>query len=199
MAKTVLFGLLAPYADWEAAYLASALNMLAPGAFAVRTVSVSREPVASIGGFQVMPDFDAASVPDDYAALALIGGMGWRGGAARGFLPLAEDCFRQGKVLGGICDAAAFLARAGALNCVRHTANSLDDLKNLGGPAYAGEALFAAKQTVRDGNIVTANGTAPLEFAREMLLALEAAPEEKIRGWYDFHKLGFYTAPMPEM
>ena len=102
MAKTVLFGLLAPYADWEAAYLASALNMLAPGAFAVRTVSVSREPVASIGGFQVMPDFDAASVPDDYAALALIGGMGWRGEAARGFLPLAEDCFRQGKVLGGI-------------------------------------------------------------------------------------------------
>ena len=34
---------------------------------------------------------------------------------------------------------------------------------------------------------------------RNPRLALEAAPEEKIRGWYDFHKLGFYTAPMPEM
>ena len=199
MVKNVLFGLLAPYADWEAAYLASALNMLAPRAFAVRTVSVSREPVASIGGFHVQPDFDVSSVPDDYAALALIGGMGWRGEAALAFLPLAKDCLRRGKVLGGICDAAAFLARAGALNRVRHTANSLDDLKSLGGSDYAGEALFVAKQAVRDGNIVTANGTAALEFAREMLLALEAAPEGKIRGWYDFHKLGFYTAPMPEM
>ena len=82
---------------------------------------------------------------------------------------------------------------------MRDTANDLADLKRWCGSACAGEAFFTARQAVRDKNIATANGTAPLEFAREMLMALEAAPEEKIRGWYDFHKLGFYTAPMPEM
>lgn len=46
---------------------------------------------------------------------------------------------------------------------------------------------------------MTANGTAALEFAREVLLALEAAPEEKIIEWFNFHKLGFYDAPMPKM
>ncbi len=46
---------------------------------------------------------------------------------------------------------------------------------------------------------MTANGTAALEFAREVLLALEAAPEEKIIDWFNFHKLGFYDAPMPKM
>ena len=55
------------------------------------------------------------------------------------------------------------------------------------------------QQAVRDGKIVTANGTAALEFAREVLYALEAASEKKIEEWYQFHKLGLYEAPMPEM
>ena len=159
----------------------------------------SQEPVASIGGFRVIPDFEVDAVPEAYAALALIGGLSWCSDAALGFALLVEDCRRQGSVLDGICGAAAFLARLGALNHARHTANELAGLKEWYGSACAGEAFFTARQAVRDKNIATANGTAPLEFAREMLMALEAAPEEKIRGWYDFHKLGFYTAPMPEM
>ena len=50
MKKTVLFVLLEQYADWEAAYLSSALAMLGEGNFEVKTVSLSREPVQSIGG-----------------------------------------------------------------------------------------------------------------------------------------------------
>ena len=75
MVKTVLFALLAPYADWEAAYLASAPRMLAPDVFEVKTVALSREPVASIGGFRTLPDFEVDAVPEAYAALALIGGL----------------------------------------------------------------------------------------------------------------------------
>ena len=47
--------------------------------------------------------------------------------------------------------------------------------------------------------IITANGTATLEFAREILKALSVASDEQINGWYDFHKLGFYNAAMPKM
>ncbi len=38
-----------------------------------------------------------------------------------------------------------------------------------------------------------------MEFAKEILLALQAASEDKITEWYNFHKLGVYTASMPHM
>lgn len=197
MKQTILFGILEQYADWEAAYLSSAITMLGDGAFDIKTISTTREPVTSIGGFRVLPDYETA--PKDYAALFLIGGMTWRSEAAKAFTPLVQDCKKQGRVLGGICDAAGFLGAAGVLNDVRHTANDLADLKQWAGSAYTGESYFLPRQAVRDRNVITANGTAPLEFAKEALLALQAAPEDKISAWYDFHKLGFYCAPMPEM
>ena len=54
------------------------------------------------------------------------------------------------------------------------------------------------KEAGSDGRIVTANGTASLEFSREVLLALEAAPENEIMDWYRFHKLGYYEASVPD-
>ena len=50
--------------------------------------------------------------------------------------PLVEKCLSDGKILGGICDASAFLGTIGALNHVRHTSNDLDDLKQWAGGAY---------------------------------------------------------------
>ena len=109
-----------------------------------------------------------------------------------------EKCLEKGKVLGGICDASGFLGTAGILNNVNHTSNDLNDLKQWAGKAYTGEQKYVMRQAVRDGNIVTANGTAPLEFAKEVLFALKAAPEKVITEWYNFHKLGWYNVSMPE-
>lgn len=124
-------------------------------------------------------------MPDDYEALILIGGMAWRTKEAR-------------KILGGICDASAFLGTIGVLNNVNHTSNDLNDLKQWAGKAYTGEAQYLKKQAVSDKNIITANGTAALEFAKEVMLTLKAAPENKIIEWYNFHKLGCYKAAMPQ-
>lgn len=197
--KKILFVILEQFADWEAAYISSAITMLGREQFEIKTVSLTTDSVQSIGGFKVLPDYDIAFVPDDYAAVVLIGGLSWRNEEASRIIPLAEECYRKGRVLGGICDAAAFLGTAGLLNNVAHTSNGLSDLKQWAGSAYKGEEKHIARQAVRDKNVVTANGTAPLEFARELLLALNAADKEKIDGWYNFHKLGFYAAPMPEM
>ena len=198
MKKCILFVLLEQYADWEAAYLSSALSMLGRGEYEAKTVSLNREPVSSIGGFRVLPDFDIHSIPDDYEALILIGGMSWRKEEAGKIKPLVENCLKAEKVLGGICDVSAFLAAAGALNEVCHTSNDLNDVKQWAGEAYTGEKKYIMRQAVRDRNVVTANGTAPLEFAREVMLALKAAPEKAITEWYDLHKLGYYNAPMPQ-
>lgn len=199
MKKTILFLILQQFADWEAAYISSALTMLGQGQYEIKTVSLSKDPVSSIGGFQVLPDYDTVSVPKGYEALILIGGMTWRSENTDPIKKLVEECCQKGKVLGGICDASAFLGTIGVLNTVNHTSNDLNDLKQWAGASYTGETKFIAKQAVRDVNIITANGTAPMEFAKEILFALQAASEEKISEWYDFHKLGVYTAPMPRM
>ncbi len=199
MKKTLLFVILQQYADWEAAYLSSAISMLGQGEYEIKTVSLSKDCVQSIGGFKVLPDYDIASVPNDYEALILIGGMTWRNENTQQIEMLVKDCAQKGKVLGGICDASAFLGTVGVLNDVYHTSNNLNDLKQWASSIYTGESKYIAKQAVRDGNTITANGTAPLEFAKEILFALNVSSEEKIMDWYNFHKLGYYTAPMPNM
>ncbi|CVI65229.1 putative protease YdeA [Clostridiales bacterium CHKCI001] len=199
MKKTILFVILQQYADWEAAYISSAITMLGQGQYDIKTVSLSKDYVQSIGGFRILPDYDIKSVPNDYDAVVLIGGMTWRNEDAWQVKVLVEDCNQKGKILGGICDASAFLGTVGVLNDVIHTSNDLNDLKQWAGSIYTGEEKYVARQAVRDRNIITANGTAPMEFAKEILLALNVASEEKVVDWYNFHKLGLYVAPIPKM
>ena len=51
--------------------------------------------------------------------------------------------------------------------------------------------LYEERQAVRDGNVVTANGTGQLEFTCECLLALAADTPEAIEASYKFNKEGF--------
>ena len=106
--------------------------------------------------------------------------------------PLVLQCVEKGRVLGGICDAASFLGTLGVLNTVKHTCNDLKDMEAWAKDAYTGRALHQKKQAVRDQNIVTANGTAALEFAREILFALDIADEKSIMDSYAFFKNGLY-------
>ena len=191
--KTVLLVLLEQYADWEAAYVSTAVHMLGQGKFVVKTVSLSKEPVTSIGGMRAVADYTVGSAPKDYDALLLIGGLCWREERAQQMIPLVEHCVKRGKVLGGICDAAAFLASIGVLDSVKHTGNRLSALQEWKGTKYKGAENYQARQAVFDRNIITANGSAPLEFAREVLTALHVAEEAMIEDWYVLHKLGYYN------
>ena len=198
MKKTILFVILQQYADWEAAYLSSGINMLGDGSYEIKTVSLTNESIASIGGFHTVPDYDIKSISSEYEALILIGGMTWRDEKAKQIKLLVEECFNKGKVLGGICDASAFLGTVGILNNVNHTSNDLNDLKKWAGNSYTGEEKYIMQQAVSDKNVITANGTAALEFAKEVMLSLKVAPENNIIEWYNFHKLGYYNAVMHE-
>lgn len=195
--KKILYVILEQWADWELSYISSAVNMLGQGKFENKTVSLTKNAVTSIGGIKCLPDYDLQHIPSNYAAVILIGGMSWHSETALQVKPLAESCIESGKVLGAICDACRFLGSIGALNNAKHTANDLNELKQYS--VYRNEQGFIHRQAVSDNNIITANGTATLEFAQEILRALSIADEEQIKGWYDFHKLGFYNAPMPKM
>lgn len=195
--KKILYVILEKWADWELAYISSAVNMLGGGNFENKTVSLTKDFVTSIGGVKCLPDYDLQSVPSNYDALILIGGMSWHNENAMQIKPLIDACIKKDKVLGAICDACRFLGSVGALNGAKHTANDLNELKQYS--AYTNEQGFVHRQAVSDNNVITANGTAALEFAQEILKALSVASDEQIKGWYDFHKLGFYNAAMPRM
>ena len=195
--RKILYVVLDQWADWELAYISSAVNMLGQGKFENKIVSLTKDAVSSIGGVKCLPDYDLKNAPSDYDALILIGGMCWHNDAALQIKPLVEDCIKKGKVLGAICDACRFLGSIEALNNCKHTANDLNELMQYS--CYSNGQNFIHRQAVSDNKVVTANGTAALEFAQEILRALSVASEQTIKGWYDFHKLGFYTAAMPKM
>lgn len=191
--KEILFVLLREFAEWETSPLAAAINQSED--FCVRSVSTSLAPVRSIGGFSVNPDYDVAqALTRDFAGLLLIGGDAWRTPEAQQVTLLVERAMEKQVLLGAICDASVYLGSLGLLNHIAHTSNQLEDLEAYAGSAYTGKALYRFQQAVRCGNIVTANGTAGLEFAKEVLLGLGVMAEPEAEQWYRFYKLGYYKA-----
>lgn len=196
MKQEVLFILLNEYADWEGAFLSISLNTgVIPGneiKYIPKTVTPTLEGVRSIGGFRTMPDYSFQTMPADYAALILIGGMQWKSPEAELVAPIVQEALKRGKIVGAICNAASFLCSHGFLNDVKHTGNTLSQLKLWGGDPYTNEAGYQEKQAVSDKNIVTANGTGHLEFARELLLLLNADTPENIEASYNYYKTDLY-------
>lgn len=189
MRKTVLILLTDQYADWEASYVAAELQ--APhSAYQVKTVTLDGKPVSSIGGFRVLPDYSLADTETiDIHILILPGGNTWRRPETVPVKDLVAHCVTNNIPVAAICDATVFLGRYGFLDSVKHTSNSLENLKE-GAPDYVGETDYIHAQSVLCGNLITANGTAPLEFARNILKLLRVREDEKIDDWYHFFKVG---------
>lgn len=196
MKQKVLFILLDEYADWEGAFLSSSLNAgVMPGSeikYVTKTVAPTLDEIHSLGGFRTLPDYSFHTMPDDYAALILIGGMQWQSPNAEEVVPILQKALQQEKIVGAICNAASFMCAHGLLNHIRHTGNTLEQLKLWGGEQYANEEGYQERQAVSDHNIVTANGTGYMEFTRELLLLLQADTKERIEASYKFNKNGFY-------
>lgn len=193
--QEILFVVLEQYADWEAAAIAAALNEdpeQGDKKYIVKTVSLDGQPVTSIGGFKVLPDYSVDTAPEEFAGLILIGGNSWRKEESRKVLELVEKAQQKDVVVGAICDATVFMGMNGKLNSAQHTSNKLGSLKEAAGSNYTAERHYQEQQAVRDGKLITANGSAYLEFGKEILYALNAAPEEEIEEWYSFFKKGYY-------
>ena len=191
--KEVLFVVLDQYADWEYSFLAAALEDGIKGKvspFKVKTLSLSRTPVKSIGGFTTIPDYSIEDLPLDSAGIVLIGGKSWRTEEAKQIAPLVRQAYVEGKTIGAICDATVFLGMNGLLNERKHTSNMLEVLKQGAKESYTNSENYIHEQAVRDLNLVTANGTGYLEFTREMLFALDAYPSDYIENYYKFNKYG---------
>lgn len=196
MSNEILYILLPDYAAHEAVYLSQAIAsdeyaLKEHPRYVNKVVAPTLEPVKSIGGFRTLPDYSFDTMPDDYAALVLIGGFGWTMPVAERVIPIVKQAVENGKIVGAICNGASFMAKCGLLNNVRHTGNGPEQLQGWGGENYTNPEGYVHAQAVSDKNIVTANGSAALEFARELLLLLENDTPERIEMYYQFNKQGF--------
>ena len=191
MKKEILVFIFNGYADWESAYVCSELNK-SESRYVIKTLSFDKEPKVSMGGFRVIPDYSIDDYPEDFAMLLLIGGNAWMEGKNNDIKIVVDYAVNKHIPVGAICGATLFMGENGYLDNRKHSSNTLEFLK-VQAPHYKGENNYVERQVVSDNNIITANGTAASEFAKEIMLNLKTASVDKIEEWYKFNKYGFYN------
>lgn len=185
--KNALFLLLDEFADWEGSYLSSTLNQ--SEFWSVKTIS-TEENVVSLGGLSVLIDYVIGSEPKDYNLLVMIGGNSWDNNNDE-LLKFVGEAFEKDVVIGAICGAVDYLAKNGFLNDYKHTGNSVYLWNDY--DLYTSADKFIEEQAVKDRNLVTANGTAPLEFTELVLKLVEFDQPEKIEKTMFMNRHGFYN------
>ncbi|MFQ3843239.1 type 1 glutamine amidotransferase family protein [Staphylococcus pseudoxylosus] len=184
--KKALFLLLDEFADWEGSYLSSTLNQ--SDTWSVNTISIDKK-VASLGGLSVLIDYIIGDEPKDYNLLVMVGGNSWNNDSEK-LLNFVEEAFNKNIVIGAICGAVDYLARNGFLNKYKHTGNSVYIWQNY--KKYKPENEFLEKQSVSDNMLITANGTAPLEFTESILREIDFDSDKNIEKTMFMNRFGFY-------
>lgn len=178
--------------DWEYGYLIAGINnpqlQKTPRRFMVKTVSLSDEPITTMGGLRVTPDLTLGKLkPSGSVMLVLPGGIAWDMQKNKEAAQLAAEFFAKGTPVAAICGATVGLASVGVLDGVPHTSNSKDYIAATG---YKGGAFFRNKPAVKSGTLITASAMSPLEFAREVFSTLDVYSEAVLAAWYSLHKTG---------
>jgi putative intracellular protease/amidase len=187
--KTVLLFVFDGFSDWEMAY--AAVGIRKSGVFKLITLAMQKEPVETMGGLTVVPDLDFfhGDLQDidasNTAMLLLPGGDAWMENGNDEIVPLIRHCLSHGIPVAAICGASIFLARLGLLNTVDHTSNDLEFLIRAA-PAYRGSPHFKREPSVSDAGIITAGGTAPIEFAAHIFETLGIADDEPLKQWFQY-------------
>jgi len=158
------------FADWEVSQLTASAR--SEFGFEVVSATPGALSVTSMGGLRIAPDAAVEDLdPARFDGLVICGGTSWERGIAPELTPVITAFSGADRVVGAICAATLALGRAGVLDTVAHTSNSLAFID--GTPGYRGHAHYRdTPQAVRCGRIVTAPGTAPITFTTEIYRAL---------------------------
>lgn len=179
-------------ADWETGFAIAGINnpdmQLHPGRYQVQTVGLNNEPVKTIGGVTIIPDLALNQLePSQSAMLILSGGEAWDEGKNYEILELVKNFLQADIPIAAICGATSGLARAGILADKYHTSNAPEYLQETN---YRGAAFYQNQPVVTDGNLITANSTAPLDFAYHIFKKLDVYDAPILEAWYGLFKTG---------
>jgi putative intracellular protease/amidase len=189
-------------ADWQPGLAVAHLvghphRHRAPGGIALQTVGATRDPVRTTAGVRIVPDLTLDELePADSAMLILAGGDAWvplydlrvepEPGAEvpdllMDFARKARSFVDAGVPVAAIGGATSGLARVGLLDDRVHTSDVPAFLERTG---YRGAEHFRGGLAVTDGDVITASGIAPVEFAREVFARLDVFEPEVLDTWY---------------
>lgn len=179
-------------ADWEIGFVLPELNsgrFFREGAtrYQVKTVGANLDAVVTMGGLRIMPDTTVKGIsPDDAAMLILPGGTTWQAPHHAQIVETAKRLSASGVSIAAICAATMAIAEAGMLDSCKHTSNALSLLQACC-PSYRGEANYLDEPAVTGGSIITAGGTAPLEFAYHILKHLDVFRDVTLDAWFKLY------------
>jgi putative intracellular protease/amidase len=191
MSRNVYIFLFDGFSDWEIGFLTPEIKKNRE--FELVTFSKTGSAVRSMGGLKVSPDLSMDKLnPAEVSLLILPGGDAWESGSLSYMEDLVRQLNTESKTIAAICAATTFLGRLGLLDHVRHTSNGLDYLKYIA-PNYLGDKNYDTKLAVRDRNLITATGIAPIEFAKEIFLDIGLRDENYIGKWFQLFKHGVWV------
>ena len=191
MKKKIFLFLFDGFSDWEIAYLTPEIKKSKE--FELIFFSKDRKPILSMGGLQIIPTTSLSELNfNDLEMLILPGGTAWEKGKNEEIEKITKDVFEKGKPIAAICAATTYLGQLGLLNDLKHTSNDLNYLKGIA-PRYCGDKNYQNSLVVTDRNIITANGIAPIEFAREIFKTIGLYSSDNIEKWFQLFKNGIWS------
>ena len=188
--KSVYVFLFDGFSDWELGYVMPELRK--SRLYDLRTFSFEGSGIVSMGGFSIQPDLSMGAVEvSEMAMLILPGGDSWEEHALGKIIPLVQQVYDAEISIAAICGATVIMAEMGLLNDIDHTSNAREYLKAIAA-GYKGENNYSESRAVNQGNIITASGIAPVEFAREIFKELKLYEEQAIESWYQLFRNGIW-------
>ncbi|WP_232728022.1 MULTISPECIES: type 1 glutamine amidotransferase family protein [Methanobacterium] len=177
-------------ADWEISFLTS--ELVSKRYFknqnedvTILKVGSTKAPIKTLGGMIINPDITVNEM-DINDLLILPGADTWFEQDNQKIIKVAKDRIEKGLKIAAICGATGALAKAGALNNKKHTSNDIEYLKMFS-PEYTGEAYYVNEPVIKDENLITASGLAPIEFTYEIIKQLDLFSEETLSAWYNLY------------
>ena len=113
------------------------------------------------------------------------GGSAWEDDRNTEITELLRHCVAVGIPVAAICGATLSLARLGAFATCQHTSNDETYLEAFA-PDYSGRDNYRHQPAITSNGIVTAAGTAAVEFAQEIFELLEIADNQEVKEWFGY-------------
>jgi len=130
------------------------------------TIGYEIAPVKSQAGFTYLPDMTVTDALQIQAIEALIIPGGPIGEQRPEISDLIQKIYHERKLVAAICFGPQFLGRAGILDKHHFTTSCPEEkIKSLGVPDPFPRHNFVNQRVVRDGNVLTAQGRAFVDFA----------------------------------
>ena len=192
---TIYVYVLDTLADWELGHVTSELHSgrffkKDAGRVSLKTVSLTKEPIHTMGGLTIMPDCLVEDIAvSETSVLLLPGADTWNDSKHRAILEKAGEFLSLGATVCAICGATAALAGFGLLDNRPHTSNGPGFLEMVS-PGYKGQNFYIDKPSVADNNLITASSKGALLWAKQIIERLGVFETNTLEAWYDYFSTG---------